>query len=93
MPTPAQPAITVAGAAVGHKILRKHRQAQSRNIDRDLALIGIGKKLPKNLAERRIALKQLVLAKILLPTGIINISPPAVAAWLKTNRKTIKKHV
>ena len=69
-----------------------HRQARAPNLDRDRVLIGIGMKLPKKLAERRDALKRLVADRVLLPTGVINIGHPVVAAWLTTNRKTIKKH-
>lgn len=89
---PAEPAITVAGTAIGGKVLRKHRQAVSLRIDRDKVLAALGLALPKKPATRRDALKLLVAGKVLLPTGAINIDHPTVAAWLKTNSKKNKSH-
>ena len=86
------PAFTIAGQAVSKKVRRKHRLAQLQNVDRDTVLAGLERSLPKKPTERREALKRLVLDKILLQTGAIDIGHPAVAAWLKTGRKKIKNH-
>ena len=84
-----EPAILVAGKPVGKKVLRKHKLASALTFTRDELLIAIGRALPKKPAPRRTALKQLVTDQILLQTGAINISHPAVAAWLNAN--SIKK--
>ena len=89
---PAEPAITVAGTAIGKKVIRKHRQAVLQKIDRDTVLVALGLALPKKPAARRDALKQLIADRVLLPTGVINIDHPPVVAWLKTNRKKSKQH-
>ena len=86
------PAFTIAGQAVSKKVRRKHRLAQLQNVDRDIVLAGLDRSLPKKPTERREALKRLVLDKILLQTGAIDIGHPAVAAWLKTGREKIKNH-
>lgn len=86
------PAFTIAGQPISKQVRRKHRMAQLQNVDRDTVLAGLERSLPKKLAERREALKRLVLEKILLQTGAINIGHPAVAAWLKSERKKSNKH-
>lgn len=91
-PKPVGPTITIAGATLGARVLRKHRMAQSQQINRDEVLIALGHRLPKKPLERRAALKKLVAEKILLQTGAVNIGHPAVAAWLKRNGKKKKAH-
>jgi len=86
-----EPAILVAGKPVGKKVLRQHRSASSLAFTRDELLVAIDRALPKKPALRRDALKQLVTEQILLQTGAINISHPAVAAWLNANSRKKKK--
>ncbi len=88
-----EPAILVAGKAIGKKVLRKHKLASALAFTRDELLIAIDRALPKKPAPRRDALKQLVTDQILLQTGAINISHPAVAAWLNANSNKKKKKV
>lgn len=86
-----EPAILAAGKPVAKKVLRKHKLASALAFTRDELLFAIGRALPKKPAPRRDALKQLVTDQILLQTGAINISHPAVAAWLDANSHKKKK--
>ena len=88
-----EPAILVAGKPVGKKVLRKHKLASALAFTRDELLVAIDRALPKKPTQRRDALKQLVTDQILLQTGAINISHPAVATWLSANSNKKKKKV
>lgn len=87
------PKLVVCGREISSRALNKHRTANAQHLDRDVILAALGRPLSANQAARQIELKRLVVAKILLRTGVINVGHPQVAAWLKKNGKNKKSNV
>jgi hypothetical protein len=92
LPPPPIPNTQTVDPLDGEKLTRKERRARLQNVERDNVLAGINRALPKKLSVRQVALKQLVVDKILLKTGAINYAHPVVAAWVRSKRKNSKKN-
>lgn len=92
-PKRSKPKTIIAGTEVTKKERNKHRMAKQQGLDRDAILADLGYALPKPLPMRQVELKLLVAAKILLPTGAINVGHPEVAAWISKNGKKKKSNV